>query len=89
MPKSKNTSARTQRTGTQRAHDLEKRAIAGRKNVRVGKWKSGVPQTIATIDRVPLPPQRVTYPRQRRENRILGFSEYLNTLNCEHLLLNE
>jgi hypothetical protein len=55
------------------------RVLAGRKNVVVGRWKWGMPQTVTTIDRVPLPPQRIG-PGRRLESALMRYSEYLEDL---------
>ena len=52
---------------------------AGRKRVEVATWKWGHPQTITTLQRVPLPLQRVPLPRQRVEHAVMTFSEFLTT----------
>ena len=56
-----------------------RRVLAGRKRVEVGNWKWDHPQRIVTVDRVPLPPQRVPLSRQRVEHAVLSFADYINT----------
>jgi hypothetical protein len=53
------------------------RVLAGRKSVKVATWKWRHPQTIGTIDRVPLPLQRVP-PRT-----VQSFSDYINARSAE------
>jgi hypothetical protein len=57
-----------------------KRVLAGRKRVMVDKWKWDHPQTITTLQQVPLPPQRLL-PGRRLESAPLRFSEFVRTLD--------
>jgi hypothetical protein len=54
------------------------RVLAGRKRVKVATWKWDHPQSITTLQRVPLPLQRVPLPRQRVEHSLRRFADYTN-----------
>jgi hypothetical protein len=54
------------------------RVLAGRKRVKVATWKWDHPQSITTLQRVPLPIQRVQLPRQRVERAVPSFADYIN-----------
>jgi hypothetical protein len=56
------------------------RVLAGRKRVEVATWKWERPQTITTLQRVPLPVQRVPLPPQRVEHIPMRFSDYVATI---------
>ena len=58
-----------------RANTL-RRILAGRKHVEIGTWKWGHPQTVDTLQRVPLPERRL-------EGALLRFSEFVRMLD-EH-----
>ena len=50
------------------------RVLAGRKRVGVATWKWGHPQTIDTLQRVPLPERRV-------EGALLRIAEFVKLLD--------
>ena len=61
---------------------LLKRVLAGRKHVFVSRWRYGHPQEISTLQRKPLPPQRLL-PGRRLEGAVMRFSEFVGMLS-EH-----
>lgn len=56
------------------------RVLAGRKRVKVATWKWDHPQTITTLQRVLLPPQRLL-PGRRLEGTVLSFADFLKFLS--------
>jgi len=66
-------------TDARRAQTL-RRVLAGRKRVSVARWQWQVPQAITTLQRVPLPPQRLL-PGRRLEGVLLRFSEFVKLLD--------
>ena len=68
-----------QQSDSRRARILQ-RVLRGRKRVQVATWKWAHPQAITTLQRVPLPPQRLL-PGRRLENVLMRFSEFLNLQN--------
>jgi len=56
------------------------RVLGRGKRVEVGTWKWNHPQTITTLQRVPLPWQRVPLPPQRVEHIPMRFSDYVATI---------
>lgn len=69
----------TQQHSAERRAKALQRAVGGRKRVDVGSVKWNHPQTITTLQRVPLPPQRVSSGR-RRTRRLMRFSEFVGML---------
>jgi hypothetical protein len=70
-----------QSTDSRRATVL-RRVLAGRKRVSVARWQWQHPQAITTLQRVPLPPQRLL-PGRRLEHAVMRFSEFVEMLD-EH-----
>jgi len=60
-----------------------RRVLAGRTRVSVSRWKWAVPQAITTLQRTPLPPQRLLAGR-RLESALMRFSEFVKMLGDEH-----
>lgn len=73
----------TRQSDTRRTRIL-RRVLRGRKRVEVGRWKWDFPQSLTTLQRVPLPPQRVPLPRQRVEQSLLTFAEFLVAYPLDH-----
>ena len=57
-----------------------RRVLSRRKRVSMASWKWDHPQTLTTLQRVPLPPQRLL-PGRRLENVLMRFSEFVEMLN--------
>jgi hypothetical protein len=63
-----------------------RRVLAGRKRVTVARWKWEHPQVITTLQRVPLPLQRLL-PGHRLEGALMRFSEFVTQLDERRLRL--
>jgi hypothetical protein len=57
-----------------------RRVLRGRKRLQVGRWKWSHPQSLTTLQRVPLPPQRLL-PGRRLERAVITFSQFVGMLN--------